>query len=101
MRHCHGKKHSMHKMCYCSKLRNQTWISMKELKPGDAGIIIGYEKGECKYRKKLLAMGLTTGTTFRVIRQAPLGDPIEIFLRGYNLSLRSEEAHILRIVKSY
>ncbi|MFC2084454.1 ferrous iron transport protein A [Bacteroidota bacterium] len=46
--------------------------------------------GDIRYR--LLDMGLTKGTTAKVIRLAPLGDPIEIDLNGFNLSLRIEEA---------
>jgi ferrous iron transport protein A len=42
--------------------------------------------------QRLMMMGLTPGTTFTVVRVAPLGDPIEIKLRGFNLSLRREEA---------
>ncbi|AFZ43040.1 FeoA family protein [Halothece sp. PCC 7418] len=47
------------------------------------------------YKKKLLAMGLTPGTEFTVTRVAPLGDPVEILVRGFKLSLRKEEAAAL------
>ena len=47
------------------------------------------------YKKKLLAMGLTPGTEFTVTRVAPLGDPVEIFVRGFKLSLRKDEAAAL------
>jgi ferrous iron transport protein A len=40
----------------------------------------------------LLAMGLTPGTEFTVTRHAPLGDPVEILVRGFKLSLRKDEA---------
>lgn len=43
-------------------------------------------------RQRLLEMGLTVGTPFQVVRFAPLGDPIEVKVRGYNLSLRKVEA---------
>lgn len=42
--------------------------------------------------QRLMMMGLTPGTSFSVVRVAPLGDPIEIKVRGFNLSLRREEA---------
>ena len=42
--------------------------------------------------QRLMMMGLTPGTSFSVVRVAPLGDPIEIKIRGFNLSLRREEA---------
>ncbi|MGL4850650.1 MAG: FeoA family protein [Clostridium sp.] len=48
-----------------------------------------------KIRRKLLDMGLTIGTKVIVKGKAPLGDPIEINLRGYKLTLRKEEACIV------
>jgi Fe2+ transport system protein FeoA len=45
-----------------------------------------------EHRQRLLEMGLTTGAEFEVVRFAPLGDPIEIKVRGYHLSLRKSEA---------
>jgi Fe2+ transport system protein FeoA len=43
-------------------------------------------------QRRLMEMGLTRGAQFRIVRLAPLGDPIEICVRGYHLSLRREEA---------
>jgi EAL domain-containing protein (putative c-di-GMP-specific phosphodiesterase class I)/Fe2+ transport system protein FeoA len=57
--------------------------------------VIGYEAGANDYKRKLLAMGLIPGTEFFVKRYAPLGDPIEIEVRGFNLSLRKDEADVL------
>ncbi len=51
------------------------------------------------YRNRLLSMGLTPGTEFLVERRAPLGDPVEISLRGFRLSLRREEAAQLRVLR--
>ncbi len=62
---------------------------------GDTGRFRGYSKGHKKYRRKLLAMGLIKGTEFTVNRVAPLGDPVEIDLRGFSLSLRKDEATAL------
>jgi ferrous iron transport protein A len=45
-----------------------------------------------QHRARLLEMGLLVGTPIEVIRFAPLGDPVEIRIRGYNLSLRRHEA---------
>ncbi len=42
-------------------------------------------------------MGLTIGSEFQVMRIAPLGDPVEISVRGFNLSLRKQEANILLV----
>jgi ferrous iron transport protein A len=59
---------------------------------GDTGKITGFDISGKAYRKRLLAMGLTRGTEFKITRFAPLGDPIEIKLRGFSLTLRKEEA---------
>lgn len=68
------------------------------LKTGEQVRILGFESGgERAYRAKLLAMGLTPGTQFTVSHIAPLGDPIEIKVRGYALSLRKKEAAVLHI----
>jgi ferrous iron transport protein A len=48
--------------------------------------------GEKATRRRLLDMGLVTGETVTVARVAPLGDPIEILIKGYHLSLRKQEA---------
>ena len=74
-------------------------ISFKNLMVGDFGKIAGFEQSGKAYRKRLLAMGLTPGTEFSVIRFAPMGDPVEIKLRGFSLTLRKDEASILLIEK--
>lgn len=70
---------------------------LKDLKPGESGEIVAYDGKDPVYRNKLLAMGLTKGTEVKLIKVAPLGDPVEVAVRGYNLSLRKAEADILRI----
>ncbi len=72
-------------------------ISLKQLAVGETGKVVGFARGQKTYRQKLLAMGLTPGTEFMVVRYAPLGDPIEIKLRGFSLSLRKHEADALLI----
>lgn len=67
-------------------------ISLSTLSVGDTGKITGFDISKKAYRKRLLAMGLTRGTEFQVTRFAPLGDPIEIKLRGFSLTLRKDEA---------
>ena len=74
-------------------------ISLKHLNVGDLGKIIGFDQAGKAYRKRLLAMGLTPGTAFSVTRFAPLGDPVEIKLRGFSLTLRKDEAAVLLIEK--
>ena len=74
-------------------------ISLKKLAVGDQGKIVGFDKSGKAYRKRLLAMGLTPGTEFIITRFAPLGDPVEIKIRGFSLTLRKNEAAILLIEK--
>lgn len=74
-------------------------MQFKTLSVGDKGKIAGFEASGKSYRKRLLAMGLTPGTPFSVTRFAPMGDPVEIKIRGFSLTLRKEEASILLIEK--
>ena len=64
---------------------------LHDLKPGTKAIVSDIE-GNSALRKKLLGMGLTKGAKLRVVRNAPLKDPMEIEVRGYHLSLRKAEA---------
>lgn len=72
-------------------------VRLGELHVGETGRIVGFDRGVAAYRQKLLAMGLTPGTEFSVIRVAPLGDPVEIRIRGTELSLRKGEISALRV----
>ncbi|WP_116135091.1 FeoA family protein [Tropicimonas sp. IMCC34043] len=72
-------------------------LKLKDLAVGDRAAVTGYGKGGQAYRQKLLSMGLTPGIEIRVTRVAPLGDPVEIRVRGYALSLRRDEADTLEI----
>lgn len=71
--------------------------SLTNMKLGQTAVITGYASGNPAYRAKLLALGLTRGTRFTVSSIAPLGDPIGITVRNFNLSLRREEAAVLQI----
>ena len=72
-------------------------MQVNELKIGDKARVVALAKNEKIYRKRLIDMGLIPGTEFKVLRMAPLGDPIEIEVRGFALSLRKDEATILTI----
>ncbi|MDD5448379.1 MAG: FeoA family protein [Actinomycetota bacterium] len=61
--------------------------ALNNLKPGDKGTITKVRGG-----RRLMDMGLVKGAKLEVVRVAPLGDPIEISIRGYNLTLRKDEA---------
>jgi ferrous iron transport protein A len=75
-------------------------IPLIHLLPGETGVIEKIAGNHHQIRQKLLEMGLTSGTTVKLIRFAPLGDPIEISVRGYNLSLRKLEAESVIIKKA-
>ncbi|SHJ73937.1 ferrous iron transport protein A [Shimia gijangensis] len=70
---------------------------LKDLEIGDRATVAGFCGGSGAYRRKLLSMGLTLGTEFSISRLAPLGDPVEIRVRGYNLSLRKHEAEAIDV----
>lgn len=74
-----------------------TNLHLKDLSIGTRGRVIGYEKAARSYKGKLLAMGLTPGTEFTITRHALLGDPIEIQVRDFNLSLSKDEANALSV----
>ncbi|MFW0078880.1 MAG: ferrous iron transport protein A [Coxiella endosymbiont of Haemaphysalis qinghaiensis] len=73
-------------------------MTFSDLNPGDIGKVCGFHPADNKsYRRKLLAMGLTPNTQFQVIRRAPLGDPIQIQVRNFYLTLRKDEVIQLKI----
>lgn len=72
-------------------------MQMSQLPIGRKARISALLTTDKPYRQRLLAMGLIPGTVFTMLRKAPLGDPIQIEVRGFALSLRKEEANILKI----
>ncbi|MEG1447838.1 MAG: ferrous iron transport protein A [Oscillospiraceae bacterium] len=65
--------------------------TLKQLKPGESGTVIAL-KSEGAVKRRLIDMGITPGTEVYIRKVAPLGDPIEINLRGYELSIRKDDA---------
>ena len=65
--------------------------SLADLKPGQVGEIVSIDCGR-RMARRLMEMGLLPGTQVRIVRVAPLGDPIELRLRNYSLSVRRSEA---------
>ena len=74
-------------------------ITLGELKTGETGKVVSFRKTGSIYRRKLLAMGLTPGVRFSVARVAPLGDPIQLQVRGFQLSVRRDEASEVEVVR--
>jgi ferrous iron transport protein A len=68
---------------------------LSELKRGQKAIIDSFTDDETSL--KLLEMGCIPGEEIEVVRIAPLGDPIAIMVSGYQLSLRREEASVLKV----
>lgn len=65
--------------------------TLDSLQAGERGRIVALT-GTPELRRRLMEMGLIPGTLLRVVRFAPLGDPIDVEVRGYHLSLRKQEA---------
>ncbi|HVJ82056.1 MAG TPA: FeoA family protein [Planctomycetia bacterium] len=70
--------------------------TLDSLKPGARGVVRGFTDGSHAVRR-LLEMGLTEGEPVEVLAVAPLGDPMEVRIRGYQLSLRKSEAKLVQI----
>ena len=71
-------------------------VRLSELEPDEEGVVAKI-LGKGLIARRMADMGLTPGTRIRVLRKAPLGDPIEFEVRGYNLSLRRDEASLVLI----
>ena len=67
---------------------------LDEFKIGETGLIKKVE-GEGRLRRRLLDMGVTPGAVVYLRKKAPLGDPLEITIRGYELTLRKSEAALV------
>ena len=69
---------------------------VSEMRPGESGVVVD-TCGEGWTRKRLLDMGVTKSAPITFKKRAPLGDPIEVVLRGYALSLRRSEAELVDV----
>lgn len=74
-------------------------IEISKLKPEEQGIIKEI-KLSGKIKNRLLELGIVENTKIKLIRFAPLGDPIQISIRGYNLAIRKEIAKKIKINKT-
>jgi ferrous iron transport protein A len=71
---------------------------LSALAAGQRGRVTGFNLSS-EQSQRLQEMGLTVGTEFEVVRFAPLGDPLEVKVRGYHLSLRKRDAAGIRIAR--
>ncbi|MFV0379773.1 MAG: ferrous iron transport protein A [Anaerorhabdus sp.] len=72
---------------------------MNNLKDAKIGSSVKVKKvhGVGAIRRRIMDMGITKGVVIEVVKYAPLGDPIELIVRGYNLSLRKEDAQNIEV----
>jgi ferrous iron transport protein A len=70
--------------------------SLKDVKIGKSAKVLKLH-GEGAVRRRIMDMGITKGTTVTVRKVAPLGDPIELHVRGYELSIRGEDAALIEV----
>jgi ferrous iron transport protein A len=86
---CSCGEHEMHE-------NHNKIIFLSQMSIGQQGVVddFAFETDDCE---RIEEMGLTPGETIEVVRYAPLGDPIEIKVRGYSLSLRKQEADRIKV----
>lgn len=76
-------------------VNQRAMTTLKDLEPGERGVVVGWVGNAPSIR--LMEMGVMQGTEIEVVKLAPLGDPIEVKLRGYHLSLRKQEAEQIEV----
>lgn len=69
---------------------------LSEFSPNESGRVVKI-LGEGRLRRRIFDMGITPDTEILMRKSAPLGDPIEVSLRGYELSLRKVEASLIKM----
>jgi len=70
--------------------------TLKTIKPGNT-VRVSKVKGEGPVKRRIMEMGITKGADVTVRKVAPLGDPMEVTVRGYELSLRKADAELVEI----
>ncbi|MEE1199758.1 MAG: FeoA family protein [Christensenellales bacterium] len=73
-------------------------VSLKRLCDDASGIVQRIDLTAAT-KRRLIEMGLTPGTKVRVLKRAPMGDPIEILLRGYSLTMRGSDAERIYVAE--
>ena len=70
--------------------------TLKEIKVGHTVHVVKVH-GEGAIRRRIMDMGITRGVEIYVRKMAPLGDPMEVFVRGYELSIRKADADMIEV----
>ena len=76
-----------------------TEVSLNILQPGERAIIAKLNTLAPRVRQRLLELGMTRGSLVELVRVAPMGDPLEVEIKGYRLSLRRVEAEAILVRK--
>lgn len=74
-------------------------VPLHQLEPGKRGVVRAF-LGEPGQKFRLMEMGVLPGTAVRFVRRAPLGDPLEVEIRGSHLSLRASEAACIGVAEA-
>ena len=69
---------------------------LSEIQTGQIVQVVGIA-GQSSFRRRLMELGLVPGTRVELLRVAPLGDPVELLLRGASLSIRKAEAGVIEV----
>ncbi len=77
----------------------QAAVTLDGLSPGTPARVLAI-RGEGAVARRLMEMGVVPGAPIRVIKAAPLGDPLEVRVRNYHLALRRSEARTITVVTS-
>lgn len=70
--------------------------TLREVQVGETSKVVKLH-GEGAVKRRIMDMGITRGTSLKVRKVAPLGDPIEITVRGYELSIRKADAEMIEV----
>ena len=74
------------------------FVPLSDLQPGDQGEVVQVQ-AQGQIRQRLLEMGFIRGARLRVEKLAPLGDPMELVIKGYHLSLRRDESSCILVLR--
>ena len=72
-------------------------VRLSELRPGEEGIVIEILGRDPLLKRRMMEMGMIKGEKVKVIRSAPLDDPMEFEVKGYHLSLKRDEAKMISV----
>ena len=71
-------------------------LTLRDVKIGETVTVVKLH-GEGAIKRRIMDMGITKGAVIKVVKVAPLGDPLEINVRGYELSLRKADADLIEV----